>query len=58
MEFRGPSRLLSVGRGRVLLVRIGVRQCAVKGPSQVKNLAKILIHFRKNPLDKICHAKS
>ena len=31
MEFRGPSRLLSVGRGRVLLVRIGARQCAVKG---------------------------
>ena len=31
MEFRGPSRLLSVGRGRVFLVRIGARQCAVKG---------------------------
>ena len=40
MEFRGPPWLLSVGRGHVLLVRIGVRQCAVKGPSQVKNLAK------------------
>ena len=31
MEFRGPSRLLSVGRGRVSLVRIGAQQCAVKG---------------------------
>ena len=32
VEFRGPSRLLSVGRGRVVLVRISARQCAVKGP--------------------------
>ena len=31
-EFRGPLRLLSVGRGRVFLVRIGAQQCAVKGP--------------------------
>ena len=35
MEFRGPSKLLSVHRGRVSLVRIGARQCAVKGPYAV-----------------------
>ena len=31
VEFRGPTWLLSVRRGRVFLVRIGTRQCAVKG---------------------------
>ena len=31
MKFRGPSKLLSVGRGRVFLV-IGALQCPVKGP--------------------------
>ena len=31
VEFRGPSWLLSVRRGRVFLVRISARQCAVKG---------------------------
>ena len=31
MEFRRPSWLLSVRRGHVFLVRIGARQCAVKG---------------------------
>ena len=31
MEFWGPSWLLSVRRGRVFLVRIGARQCAMKG---------------------------
>ena len=35
LEFRGPSRLLSVCRGRVFLVRIGAQQCAVKGPYAV-----------------------
>ena len=35
MEFRGPSRLLTVGRGRVFLVRIGAQQRAVKGPYTV-----------------------
>ena len=30
VEFRGPLWLLSVCRGRVFLVRIGARQCAVK----------------------------
>ena len=32
MEFRGPPWLLSVRRGRVFLVRISARLCAVKGP--------------------------
>ena len=31
MEFRSPPWRLSVRRGRVFLVRIGARQCAVKG---------------------------
>ena len=35
MEFWGPSRLLSVGRGRVFLVCIGAQQCVVKGPYAV-----------------------
>ena len=35
MEFRDPSWLVSVRRGRVFLVRIGARQCAVKGPYAV-----------------------
>ena len=35
MEFRGPLRLLSVRRGQIFLVRIGARQCAVKGPYAV-----------------------
>ena len=35
VEFRGPPWLLSVRRGRVFLVRIGARQCAVKGPYAV-----------------------
>ena len=35
MEFRGPLRLLSVSRGRVFLVRISARQCAVKAPYAV-----------------------
>ena len=35
MEFRGPSRLLSVGRERFFLVRICAQQCAVKGPYAV-----------------------
>ena len=35
MEFWGPPWLLSVCRGRVFLVRIGARQCAVKGPYAV-----------------------
>ena len=37
MEFRGPLRLLSVGRGRVILVRNGAQQCAVKGPYAVSD---------------------
>ena len=37
MEFRGPPWLLSVHRGRVFLVRIGARQCAVKGPYAVSD---------------------
>ena len=35
MEFRGPPWLLSVCRGRVFLVRIGARQCALKDPYAV-----------------------
>ena len=37
MEFRGPPWLLSVRWGRVFLVQISTRQCAVKGPYAVSD---------------------